>query len=37
MGWVLIETISRTEVIAVSATLVLGSTVYIMRRRALSK
>jgi hypothetical protein len=31
MGWVLIETISRTEVIAVSATLALGSIVYAAR------
>jgi basic amino acid/polyamine antiporter, APA family len=37
MGWVLIETISRTEVIAVSATLVAGSLVYLMRARAVPK
>jgi amino acid transporter len=37
MGWVLIETISRTEVIAVSATLATGSLVYIMRARKLPK
>jgi hypothetical protein len=33
IGWVLIETISRTEVIAVSATLAAGSVVYAMRKK----
>src|SRR5262249_18615203 len=37
MGWVLMETISRTEVIAVSATLAVGSIVYITRARAFRK
>jgi amino acid transporter len=37
MGWVLIETISRTEVIAVSATLALGSIVYAARTHSTKK
>jgi amino acid transporter len=35
IGWVLIETISRTEVIAVSATLAAGSFIYVLRSRSL--